>query len=510
MKKIFSFALLSLTLSAAAQEGKLKASRTLIVFFDGLRPDYITPENMPNLYALKKAGVYGTSHHSVFPTVTRVNSSSYATGSYPQQNGLMGNSVFFPKVKKNGALDTGDARDLNSIDSAMQGHLLTSISLGEILQRSGKTMMVFSSGSTGQALLQNHKVNGGAIINPDMILPASIRDSVIRDLGQPQAYSKDNGPRHEWVANALIKYGLVPDGPSVNAVWFSDPDGCAHRDGIGSPAAMEAIKKVDAQLGRILQTLDDRDLRKDFNILFSTDHGFVTYAGKDNITDLLIRHGLKENKESEDVVVAGGSIHVRDHNKETVRKIVEVLQAEPWIGSIFTRGKNKKSTQGWVPGTLSFSSIHWDNADRSGDVLADYNWNDDKNNTGYAGTSMGKGVAGHGSMSPYEVHIPLIASGPDFIAATESALPTSNVDITPTVLFLQGLKVPSTMDGRVLRELLAANRVKMKAPVTEHVISTANGAAGSYKVDLQVTKLGDYRYIDFSKVVRISSSTLSK
>ncbi|RYY54054.1 MAG: alkaline phosphatase family protein, partial [Chitinophagaceae bacterium] len=353
MKQILSFLFLAVAVSVSAQPVRLKASRTLIVFFDGLRPDYITPENMPNLYALKQAGVYGTSHHSVFPTVTRVNSSSYATGSYPQQNGLMGNSVFFPKVKKNGALDTGDARDLNSIDSAMQGHLLTSVSLGELLQESGKTMMVFSSGSTGQALLQNHKVNGGAIINPDMILPFSIRDSIIRDLGQPQAYSKDNGPRHEWVANALIRYGLVKDGPSVNAVWFSDPDGCAHRDGIGSPAAMAAIRKVDEQLGRILKTLDERDLRKDFNILFSTDHGFVTYAGKDNITELLVRNGLKESKESEDVVVAGGSIHVKEHDKEKIRKIVTLLQAQDWIGSVFTRGATKKSTAGWVPGTLA-------------------------------------------------------------------------------------------------------------------------------------------------------------
>ena len=28
--------------------------RTLIVFFDGLRPDYISPENMPNVYAFSK------------------------------------------------------------------------------------------------------------------------------------------------------------------------------------------------------------------------------------------------------------------------------------------------------------------------------------------------------------------------------------------------------------------------------------------------------------------------
>src|SRR5688500_7449047 len=76
------------------------AIRTLIVFCDGLRPDYITAENMPNLFAFRKAGGYGIRHHSVFPTVTRVNSSSYSTGSYPAKNGLMGNTVYFPQVNK--------------------------------------------------------------------------------------------------------------------------------------------------------------------------------------------------------------------------------------------------------------------------------------------------------------------------------------------------------------------------------------------------------------------------
>ncbi len=505
---IAALALTTFSITQAAAQDARPSTRTLIVFFDGLRPDYITESAMPNLYAFKQQGTYGANHHSVFPTVTRVNSSSYATGSYPGQNGLMGNSVFFPKVKKNGALDTGDARDLNSIDSAMNGHLLTAVSLGELLQKSGKTMMVFSSGSTGQALLQNHKVNGGAIINPDMILPLSIRDSIIRDLGTPPAYAKDNSARHHWVADALLRYGLVENGPSVDAVWFSDPDGAAHREGIGSPAAMASIKVVDAEFGRIISTLKERGMTDRYNIIISTDHGFVTYAGKDNITDLLIRHGLKKDKDSDEVVVAGGSIHVKDHSKETVKKIVEVLQAEDWIGAIFTRGEKSKDTKGWVPGTLSFSSIHWDNAERSGDVLADYRWTDEKNNAGYPGTSYGKGVAGHGSLSPYEVHIGLIVSGPAFKKEHESELPTSNVDITPTVLRLQGVKVPDTMDGRVLEELLVDG--KQEPAVKKEVLETSvPTATGQYVLKLNVTTVGRYRYIDYSTVEHTGNKVIN-
>ena len=48
----------------------------LLLVIDGLRPDYVTPEIMPRLHALGQRGIVFEAHHSVFPTVTRVNSSS--------------------------------------------------------------------------------------------------------------------------------------------------------------------------------------------------------------------------------------------------------------------------------------------------------------------------------------------------------------------------------------------------------------------------------------------------
>jgi len=255
MKRILSILCCFIAITVNAQQEK---HRTLIFFFDGLRPDYITETEMPNLFAFSKKGVYGKHHHSVFPTVTRVNSSSYATGSYPKTHGLMGNTVYFPEVDAVKGLNTGDAKNLQQINTATNGNLLTAISIGEILQQSGKKMMVFSSGSTGQALLQNHKVSGGAIINPDMTLPESFREELYRQTGPPPKSAKPNRARHEWTTDALIRFGLIDDGPEVCAIWLSDPDGAAHAYGMGSPAAVESIKIVDEQFGRVINTLKQK------------------------------------------------------------------------------------------------------------------------------------------------------------------------------------------------------------------------------------------------------------
>lgn len=501
--------ILLLSVNGIAQSKKTNKStiKTLIVFFDGLRPDYITPDAMPNVYAFSKRGIYGKQHHSVFPTVTRVNSSSYATGSYPATNGLMGNTVYFPQVDKAKGLNTGEASEMERVAAATGGHLLTTISLGEILAKNGEKMMVFSSGSSGQALFQNHTISGGAIVNTSMILPEAFKATVEKDLGPAPKHAKPNSPQHQWITDALIKYGLKADGPLVSAIWFSDPDGTAHSDGIGVASSMASIKSVDEQFGRIIGDLAAKGLTDQFNIIISTDHGFVTHKGKSNLSAFLIKEGLKVSKESEDVVLAGGAIYVQNHDEVLIKKIVAKLQAQEWVGGIFTKAAKPGDLKGSVAGTVSFDAIHWNHAERSSDILVDYNWNDDKNDMGYAGTSFSSGVAGHGGFSPYEVHIALLAAGPGFKRNAESDLPTSNVDIVPTVLHLLHLPVPPTMDGRVMNELLTE---KSTGPLLKAQKQTITAVApfpgGSYQLKVERTILGNYQYVDYSKVTRVDDT----
>ncbi len=139
MKKIFIFLILLSSFNLFGQKVETEDLRTLIVFFDGLRPDYITEELMPNLYAFSKEGIIGNKHHSVFPTVTRVNSPSYATGSYPKSHGIMGNSVYFPEIEPNKALNTGEYEELMQINDFTHGKLLTAQSLGEAIHQKGSS-----------------------------------------------------------------------------------------------------------------------------------------------------------------------------------------------------------------------------------------------------------------------------------------------------------------------------------------------------------------------------------
>jgi arylsulfatase A-like enzyme len=61
----------------------------------------------------------------------------------------------------------------------------------------------------------------------------------------------------------------------------------------------------------------------------------------------------------------------------------------------------------------------------------------------------------HGSASPFDLHAVFVANGPAFHSGYNSQIPTGAIDLLPTVLTLLGIEPPSTLDGRVLWEILA-------------------------------------------------------
>jgi len=88
---------------AVKERGAPRVSEVL----DGLRPDYVTPELMPMLWELRQRGAWSEAHHAVFPTVTRVNAPSLATGAGPGVYGLMENAIYVPEAARERVLNTG-------------------------------------------------------------------------------------------------------------------------------------------------------------------------------------------------------------------------------------------------------------------------------------------------------------------------------------------------------------------------------------------------------------------
>src|SRR5262249_39811355 len=150
MKKLLTAITLAFTL--VRLHGQPAPHTHLVIVVDGLRPDYVTAEVMPRLTRLGQRGIVFTAHHAVFPTVTRVNVSSFVTGAYPETHGILGNTIYIPSVDAGKGLDTGARANLEAVARA-EGRLITAPTLGEILAQQGKKLLAVSSGSTGSSFL---------------------------------------------------------------------------------------------------------------------------------------------------------------------------------------------------------------------------------------------------------------------------------------------------------------------------------------------------------------------
>ena len=482
--------------------------RVLILVVDGLRPDYVTAELMPRLNALAERGVRGTAHHAVFPTVTRVNGPTIFTGRYPSGHGMMGNSVYLPDVDPDRVLDAGNAADLRAIDEATGGQMLTAPSLGELLAEQGLVYFAASSGSTGSGTLMNHRGAGAGLVHHELTLPDSLGAVVAAELGplpEPRADGSSVG-LVERAVDALLRIGLDLADADVLAAWLTEPDGTAHARGIGAPETLAVLRAVDVEIGRLLDGLTERGLLEVTNILVTADHGFTTRTGSTSIAGLLVEAGLKESGGSMDVVVAGDAIHVMEGGPERVADIASLLQRTDWIGPVFTRAAEDGSDLGYLPGTVAYQAIGWSHQ-RTADILTSANWSDATNEYGYQGEVLTRGVAGHGSSSPWDIQATFLAAGPDIKRGLISNVPTGNIDLTPTALFLAGAQVPTDLDGRVLMEVLSGGPDAASVDVrADPVVTEVDLPELHYELTVERSWVDGTMYFDGTRVERTRPS----
>ena len=86
-----------------------RPTRLLVMVWDGMRPDLISPELTPNLVALASRGVTFDANHAVVPTVTRINAATLATGAPSSTHGLPGNTFFAPRIDLTGPISVGES-----------------------------------------------------------------------------------------------------------------------------------------------------------------------------------------------------------------------------------------------------------------------------------------------------------------------------------------------------------------------------------------------------------------
>jgi hypothetical protein len=227
------------------------------------------------------------------------------------------------------------------------------------------------------------------------------------------------------------------------------------------------------------------------------------------------------------IVVAANAgsdyLFVPDSDPEIVKAAVVSLQSRLQFGAIFVSDR-----YGDVAGTLPMSLIKTENpvSGRGPDIIVSFTFDENVVVAGRPGISYASSVnrrGDHGSFSPTDTHISMMAHGPAFKAGLHDTLPTSNVDIAPTIARILTFRMPN-VQGRVLEEALkrgprvkeyaVAGKIyqsskkaglKMKLP-TDLDGRSIDPKLTTYSVELKtkiLTRTGtSYIYFDQAKAIR--------
>jgi len=477
---------------------------TLVFVVDGLRPDSITAGDTPTLHRLRAEGVSFAAGHAAFPTVTRVNAATIATGAHPRRHGILGNTLYVPSVDPRGAFSNDDWRKLVALRRAhptARAH-----TLAQRLASRGRTLAAVSSGSTGSAFLLNPDApeGVGVLVNGyfgagHVAFPPDVNAAILRRFGAAPVkggLAERFDAAVDWTQTVLRDYVLPELRPDVVINWITEPDHTQHTAGAGSPEARASIHNADRHIGLILDGVDA-------DVLVASDHGFGVNVGTVHVARELIEAGLKSGPDSDDLVVASSgqamALYVKDRALERVQKIVAFLQSRPWIGVIFTAGGSAEgSAGGAAEGTFPLELVHVDHPAWAPDILFTFPWTSARNAFGVAGTDVGdagsKVTSDHGSLSPWTIRSTLLAWGPAFKRGAVVGTPAGNVDVTPTILALHGLDGDG-VDGRVLREALVDGPDEEQVPVQTR-LHTAEAGAGRYRAVVQISEVDGVRYVD--------------
>lgn len=234
-KSFLSLIFICITCIVNAQENYV-----VVLSLDGFRADYIEKHNAKNIAKIAKNGVRVKRMIPSNPTKTFPNHYTLATGLYPDNHGLIGNSFYAPDLDK--------VYSLGNRQMVENGNFYGGEPIWNTAKKAGlKTASYFWVGSEAN-------INGM----------------------QPDIWKKYNSKvTFEQRIDSVVSWLKFPKEkrPRLIMLYYNQPDSAGHNFGPDSKEVAEQIAYVDEQVGNLYSRLMPLPIAKKINFIIVSDHG---------------------------------------------------------------------------------------------------------------------------------------------------------------------------------------------------------------------------------------------
>ncbi len=394
----------------------------IVVMFDGFAPAMADATKTPNFDRIKTEGAWSRHLVPVYPTMSLPNHTSFATGCWPANHGIVQNKFYDPDV---GAPydENGDADWLKGCEPMWQA--------------------AERQGARAAALNFANRWN----VKKNVALASTVNAYVPWE----QAPSDE-----ETLARGLeLLKSVDAKRPRLIALYFRGPDHEAHVHGVTSAQALAEVRKADAIVGKLMAALKALPAAREGTLIIGTDHGMIAVDPVVNLGRIMNRHWILGRDAGD-----GGSAYVYLDKSESVERVEKVLSGYSEAFTVYRTGKHP-----------AFS--HLGNGSRVGDLMLvakppyyiapssslpwyahlmgmTWLWSDI-----FVPGDLGGLKASHGyDPAIPEMHGVFYAWGAG-VAQGKEISQLDIIDVHPTAMSLLGLQPGVPVDGKVAAEALA-------------------------------------------------------
>ena len=376
----------------------------ILISLDGFRYDYLDKYSPPTLTALAKGGVLAKWMIPSFPTKTFPNHYTVATGLYPQNHGIVDNSVY----------DFGETFSMSKRKEVQNPRWWWGEPIWVTAEKQGQiAASYFFVGSETMILNEaptHWRTYNGRVPNIMRV------DKILGYLDLPKESR-----------------------PTMMSMYFSATDDVGHEFGPDSEETRYAVLEVDEYIKRLVDGLKIRGIDRKVNIIITSDHGMAAVDQRNAIV-------MDDYFDTEDKSLA--------HPILTSGEIWQIFPKEGMENLIADRLKNIKRARCWQKADIP-ARFHYNNGKRIAPIICspDEGWfltSRERYETQKKSDDFAQTRGAHGYDNQFQsMQATFIAHGPAF-KRRYLAEPFANIEVYNIMCEILGL-IPAKNDGDLRR-----------------------------------------------------------